>query len=81
MTEIPMDCLRAGECATVGNIYHFPLEKRLLDIGMNCGSPVRCLAVSPLGDPVAYEICGAVIALRRCDAHHVAVKKVTHDAV
>lgn len=81
MTEIPMDHMRAGEYGTVGNILHFSLEKRLHDIGMNIGSPIRCLSVSPLGDPVAYEICGAVIALRRSDAHHVSVQKVESYAV
>lgn len=75
MTETTLDRMCAGDCATVDRIFHFPLKKRLIDIGMRCGSPVRCLSVSPLGDPIAYEICGAVIALRRCDAHYVAIRE------
>ena len=81
MTDTTLDRMCAGDAATVDYIVHFPLKNRLVDIGMRSGSCVRCLSVSPLGDPVAYEICGAVIALRRCDAQKVAVRKAGHYAV
>ena len=80
MTDTTLDRMCAGDCAAVDHIVHFPLKNRLLDIGMRCGSPIRCLSVSPLGDPVAYEICGAVIALRRSDARHVTVREAGHYA-
>ena len=35
---------------------------------------------SPLGDPTAYEICGAVIALRREDSDKVLVLEEAADA-
>ena len=35
------------------------------------GTIVRAVQISPLGDPVAYEVLDAVIALRRCDARCV----------
>ena len=44
------------------------LRRRLLDIGLIPGTRVTCTAVSPAGDPAAYLIRGAVIALRGRDA-------------
>lgn len=44
------------------------LHRRLLDIGLIEGTRVECLFTSPLGDPSAFLIRGAVIALRREDA-------------
>ncbi len=44
------------------------IRRRLRDIGIIDGTPITCLQKSPLGDPVAYLIRGAVIALRKEDA-------------
>ena len=44
------------------------MRRRLLDIGLIPGTRVTCTAVSPAGDPAAYLIRGAVIALRGRDA-------------
>ncbi|MBQ8537955.1 MAG: ferrous iron transport protein A [Clostridia bacterium] len=43
------------------------LHRRLLDIGLIEGTQVECLFTSPLGDPTAFRIRGAVIALRQKD--------------
>ena len=53
MTDTTLDRMCAGDAATVDHIVHFPLKNRLVDIGMRSGSCVRCLSVSPLGDPDA----------------------------
>ena len=39
------------------------------------GSVVKCIQKSPLGDPTAYGICGAVIALRSEEASLIFVVK------
>lgn len=40
------------------------MRRRLQDIGLIEGTKVKCMRKSPSGDPVAYLIRGAVIALR-----------------
>ncbi len=50
------------------------MRRRLRDIGLIEGTQVRCLNRGPSGDPVAYLIRGAVIALRREDSSRVIVK-------
>ena len=41
-----------------------PIRRRLLDLGFVPGASVTILRKAPLGDPTAYLIRGAVIALR-----------------
>lgn len=49
------------------------MRRRLLDIGLIEGTKVSCLQKSPAGDPVAYLIRGAVIALRTEDSSQIVV--------
>lgn len=51
------------------------MKMRLRDIGLVEGTEVECLGKSPLGDPAAFLIRGAVIALRGEDACHVKIQK------
>ena len=49
------------------------IRQRLEDLGFVDGAPVACVEKSPLGDPCAYRICGAIIALRQEDACRITV--------
>ncbi|MCL2884314.1 MAG: ferrous iron transport protein A [Oscillospiraceae bacterium] len=72
--SIPLHTLPCGRSATVLHISDgCRIRRRLQDIGLIEGTPVRALFAAPSGDPVAYAIRGAVIALRRGDAAQVEV--------
>ena len=63
-----------GESARVEEIAAGPdMRRRLLDLGLIRGTRVTCIARSPWGDPAAYLVRGAVIALREQDARGAAV--------
>ena len=47
--------------------------ERLLELGFIPGRTVAAVQESPWSDPVAYAVCGAVIALRRTDARQITV--------
>ncbi|MEW6524193.1 MAG: FeoA family protein [Bacillota bacterium] len=49
-------------------------RQRLLDLGLVPGTRVRALRHSPLGDPTAYYIRGAVLALRKDQAKQVEIR-------
>lgn len=51
------------------------MRRRLLDIGLVEGTEVECLGRSPGGDPSAYLIRGAVIAVRAEDARKVLIER------
>lgn len=44
------------------------IKRRLLDLGFTSGTVVEAVQKSPGGDPVAYLVRGAVIALRSEDS-------------
>lgn len=44
------------------------MRRRLLDMGFTKGASVQCLFKGPSGDPTAYMVRRAVIALRKEDA-------------
>ena len=69
-----LDQLAAGQRATVAAITApEDRRRRLLELGFVPGAPVAALQAAPWGDPVAYGVCGAVIALRRADARQIRV--------
>lgn len=49
------------------------MRRRLLDIGLIKNTQVECLGRSPGGDPSAYLIRGAVIAIRSEDCENILV--------
>jgi len=49
-------------------------RRRLLDLGFVPDTAVDVLRRSPMGDPTAYQVRGAVIALREEDSSAVLVK-------
>lgn len=53
------------------------MRRRLMELGLVEGTEVTCLRRSPWGDPTAYRIRGAVIALRREDSAGVQVQTPT----
>jgi len=49
-------------------------RRRLLDLGLIADTAVEALRKSPSGDPTAYQIRGAVIALRSSEASKIMVE-------
>ncbi len=69
-----LDCLSPGQSARVVCLTQgCTMRERLQDLGLLPGKEVAALMRSPLGDPTAYLICDAVIALRREDAAGVTI--------
>lgn len=61
--------LRAGQKATVRKISATgAMRRRLQDLGLIEDTEIECVGRSPLGDPAAYLIRGALVALRDTDA-------------
>ena len=57
------------------------MGRRLRELGLIRGAAVECLGRAPLGDPAAYLIAGAVIAIRRRDAESVLLDRERREDV
>jgi ferrous iron transport protein A len=53
------------------------VRNRLLDLGFLPGTKVTVVRRAPLGDPTAYRVRGAMLALRHEDASLVAAEPIT----
>lgn len=63
-----------GEKATVKELLSSgTIRRRLLDIGLTENTEVECIGRSPAGDPSAFLIRGAVIAIRSEDSKNILV--------
>ena len=67
--------ISTGEFAVVLSIdTELSLKQRLYDIGLVPGTKIKVVHQSPSGNPRAYLVRGAVIALRNCDAEKISVR-------
>ena len=67
-----LSALNIGETAKVQKLFSTGgMRRRLQDIGLIEGTEVKCVLKSPSGDPAAYQIRGAIIALRSEDSSNV----------
>ena len=66
--------LKPGENAKIYSLLSKgTIRRRLLDIGLTENSYVECIGKSPLGDPKAFLIRGAVIAIRSDDLKNILI--------
>lgn len=63
-----------------GTVQHISdclsIRTRLMELGLIEGTEVSCIGTSPLGDPRAYLIRGAVIALRSEESKSIKIRSV-----
>jgi ferrous iron transport protein A len=71
---VPLASLAPGARAVVASVdVATAIGRRLADLGFVPRTPVRVVRRAPLGDPVAYELRGYRLVLRRAEAAQVLV--------
>ena len=72
--ESGLNRLCPGESAFVKGLNNNgALRRRLLDMGIVEGTRVECLGMSPGGDPKAFLVRGAVLAIRDQDCRDIMI--------
>lgn len=67
--------LKVGENGTIKKLLSTgSMRRRLLDIGLINDTNVTCVGQSPTGDPKAFLIRGAVIAIRSEDCKSILIR-------
>lgn len=74
--ELTLSALQPGEAGIVRALRIVgPMRRRLRELGLVEGAALCCLGRSPLGDPTAYSLYGAVLALRDRDSRRILIKR------
>ena len=70
--------LKPGEKAVVSGLSptcRGTERRRFLDLGILPGTAVEAEMISPSGDPTAYRVRGALLALRREQAEYIRITR------
>ena len=77
---VSLDALEAGRHARVAAVRGSgALARRLMEMGVVPGAPVRVIKAAPLGDPLEVRVRNYHLALRRSEAQTVSVVLSTED--
>lgn len=68
--------LAPGERAVIESFTDNTLSLKLLEMGCSPGEEVMLEKVAPLGDPIAINISGYVLSLRRSEAATVRIRRI-----
>jgi len=69
------DC-KVGEEVEVLSIEDDFIATKLIEMGMTENLKTRVVLIAPLGDPIAIDIKGFILSLRKSEAKKIRVKKI-----
>ncbi len=77
--RVTLDCLTPGACGRVVSVGGggSAVSRRLMEMGVVPGAPVRVIKRAPLGDPLEVRVRNYHLAIRRTEAETITV--VTSD--
>ncbi len=71
-----LDKLNLDKTANITTLNCYgDLRRRLLDLGLVSGTKIKAILKSPLGNPIAYEVRGTVIAIRKEDSQLISISE------
>ncbi|MCU0434208.1 MAG: ferrous iron transport protein A [Bacteroidia bacterium] len=79
-TDEHLDTLAPGERAVIKSFTDKALSLKLLEMGCTPGEEVMLEKVAPFGDPIAINISGYVLSLRRAEAATVCIRRINNVA-
>lgn len=80
MANKTLNMLSNGEFAYIDKLnIDGDMRRRLQDIGLTKDAKIKCVGKSPLGDPIAFFIRGAVVAIRSEDCAKITVRTARGD--
>lgn len=68
-----LDKIENGRLVTVDSLKDSNLKVKLMEMGLISGKKVKVLFRAPFGDPIAIDIEGYVLSLRRSEANLIYV--------
>ncbi len=73
------DVPTGSNCVIVRLAGHGGFRHRLMEMGFVRGEKVRVVKNAPLQDPIEYEIMGGHVSLRRIEAQHIEVVRMSEE--
>jgi ferrous iron transport protein A len=68
--------LQLGQEAIIQHIDNQAVYLKLLDLGCIPGEKIKLAFIAPMGDPLAIQVAGSTISIRKVDAETVRIKRI-----
>lgn len=72
-----LDKLKIGQTALIQEFTDSALSLKLIEMGCLPGETIRLSNIAPMGDPIAIEVSGYLLSLRKQEASTVIVQTHT----
>jgi len=69
-----LDTLKIGQSATIINFTDDFLSLKFIEMGCLPGEKIKLSNIAPFGDPIAIEVSGYILSLRKQEASTIIVK-------
>jgi len=70
-----LDQLKPGQEGTIVRVGNTgPVRRRIVDMGVVRGTPVKLVKITPLGDPIKVKVKGYSLSLRKEEAAAISVE-------
>lgn len=70
-----LDQLKPGQEGTIVRVGSTgPIRRRIVDMGVVRGTPVKVIKIAPLGDPIEVKVKGYSLSLRKEEAAAISVE-------
>ena len=71
------DQLKLGQTAEIIGYQDNEMRRKLLEFGFVPGEKISVTFKAPLGDPIAIEIAGGLVSMRKDEARALEVKPIS----
>ena len=68
--------IKNGEFAVIREIRESSLKVKLIEMGLTIGKKIEVLYRAPFGGPIAFDVEGYVLSLRKDEAQLIEVERV-----
>ena len=70
------DC-KIGEEIEISKIEDGAIATKLIEMGLTENLITKIIFIAPLGDPIALDINGFILSIRKSEAKHILVNKIS----
>lgn len=72
-----LDTLKIGQTGVIHSFTDDFLSLKLIEMGCLPGETVKLTNIAPMGDPIAIEVSGYVLSLRKHEASTIVLNSVS----
>jgi ferrous iron transport protein A len=74
---ITLNNLELGQTAVIDSFTNDFLALKLIEMGCLPGEKIKLAYIAPLGDPIAIEVSGSLLSLRKQEASTIIVTPIS----